>query len=446
MSKGKRRTRSPHPGVVLKRRTWKSGRHSWFARWTDPDTGKVVDTNLSKLGLSTHESRRDWALSRSKSLNERRAALASGAPARTHTELEKAELDYFASQTRLSSSTIRTYREGIDRFMAWSSAAGIRITEDLSPARVARFREHLSNEPRRQALSGAPRGSWAPSAAQRSPYTVNRDLCSIRAMLNSWRRLGLVPLLDRDAIADSLRPLPEPRPRPSPLKLTEVSELLTACLDHDGGAARVFPGFQDSGPGRARAPVSITPFVLFVLLTGCRRGEALGLRWDDIDFEARSGAGEIVLQATATKTRHERAIDLSIAPSLRTMLMLLRLRSGGRTNVFGGDGPLSEDRVVTARKRLMKSHGAPTFTWQRLRQTTGSYLTNAPGIFDAASAFRSARQLGHSVTVAERHYVGILDVDRDAKTLEDAMGIRVQVAQILHGEREVPSPIHESAR
>ena len=52
-------------------------------------------------------------------------------------------------------------------------------------------------------------------------------------------------------------------------------------------------------------------------------------------------------------------------------------------------------------------YGAPDFDWQMLRSTCATYLTNAPGIFGAATVFLSARQLGHSVTVAECHYLGV---------------------------------------
>lgn len=52
-------------------------------------------------------------------------------------------------------------------------------------------------------------------------------------------------------------------------------------------------------------------------------------------------------------------------------------------------------------------------------------LTNAPGIYGAASAFRSAKRAGHSVVIAERHYVDVLrDLPATATTLEDAVGIR----------------------
>jgi hypothetical protein len=67
-----------------------------------------------------------------------------------------------------------------------------------------------------------------------------------------------------------------------------------------------------------------------------------------------------------------------------------------------------------------------------LRATCGTYLTNAPGIFGAASAYRSAKQLGHSVAVAQRHYLGLIrGIPRDARTLEQAMQIEDPVKRIV---------------
>ena len=62
----------------------------------------------------------------------------------------------------------------------------------------------------------------------------------------------------------------------------------------------------------------------------------------------------------------------------------------------------------------------------------GTFLTNAPGIFGAASAYRSARQLGHSVAIAERHYLGLLrGIPREAHTLDEAMGIEDLLDEIV---------------
>jgi hypothetical protein len=71
-----------------------------------------------------------------------------------------------------------------------------------------------------------------------------------------------------------------------------------------------------------------------------------------------------------------------------------------------------------------------------LRRTTGTFLTNAPGIFGAASAYRSAEQLGHSVQVAERHYLGLVrGITPESRTLEAAMQIEEEVDKLLSKAR-----------
>lgn len=98
-------------------------------------------------------------------------------------------------------------------------------------------------------------------------------------------------------------------------------------------------------------------------------------------------------------------------------------------HVFGSASPYTVDLVESARARL-EEIGAPKFDWQ-LRATCATYLTNAPGIFGAATVFLSARQLGHSVAVAERHYLGVhRGIPKDAHTLEAAMQIEPQMRQL----------------
>lgn len=56
----------------------------------------------------------------------------------------------------------------------------------------------------------------------------------------------------------------------------------------------------------------------------------------------------------------------------------------------------------------------------------------------AATVFMSARQLGHSVAVAERHYLGVhRGIPKDAHTLEAAM-------QIEEAMRRVPAMVADS--
>jgi hypothetical protein len=159
----------------------------------------------------------------------------------------------------------------------------------------------------------------------------------------------------------------------------------------------------------------------------------LALLWGDVDLDAKDHekriVGEINLRAAAVKTKRARTVWLDHTPALRRLLAAMKLRSTG-PHVFGDAELYTADQVSTARYRLLQEYGAPAFTWQQLRQTTSTYLTNAPGIFGAASAYRSARLLGHSVTVAETRYTGIVRISADAKTLEQAMQIEKLVKKI----------------
>jgi hypothetical protein len=142
-------------------------------------------------------------------------------------------------------------------------------------------------------------------------------------------------------------------------------------------------------------------------------------------------AGEIRLQATATKTRTERRIDLVVSPGLREILRVLKLQADGATYIFGGDAALAPQVAHNARARLMKWYGAPDFSWQRLRQTCASFLTNAPGIFRSARIYRSAEQMGHSPEVARKYYLGLVrGIPPDARTLDAVLGIDRAVTSV----------------
>ena len=175
----------------------------------------------------------------------------------------------------------------------------------------------------------------------------------------------------------------------------------------------------------------VAPLLLFVLLTGCRIGEVASLRWADVDLQAHLGKGEVIIRAPVCKTRTERAIWLDASPSVRELLAAMRLRDPKAIYVFGGDRPVGDGRLKAILYRLAKTYRAPSFTWQRLRKTCASYGTNAAGVYGAASVFLSARRLGHSIAVAEKHYLGLVTVPDGARTLEQAMGVEKIAAKVV---------------
>ncbi|HVY26148.1 MAG TPA: hypothetical protein VHB79_06330 [Polyangiaceae bacterium] len=115
----------------------------------------------------------------------------------------------------------------------------------------------------------------------------------------------------------------------------------------------------------------------------------------------------------------------------------MKLQSGGRGKVFRlteAEGKAALKRLTTKKGEDGKfTYGAPVgSTWQTFRKTCGCYLTNAPGIFGSASAYRSARQLGHSVQIAERYYVNVVrGIPRSARTVEAAMQITKQLERVI---------------
>ncbi|HEX7476647.1 MAG TPA: hypothetical protein VF331_02460, partial [Polyangiales bacterium] len=272
-----------------------------------------------------------------------------------------------------------------------------------------------------------------------------------------------LPRITRDDLTDTLKALPTPREQPTYLHPEQLKKLLQAAQRHDVATfvATRKEHEGDGVPGTTRRYEPIAEFTTFLLLTGCRRGEALALKWSDVHLDAvdhdGQKVGEIRLRADATKTKQARTIGLEVSPALRALLATMKLRAGEARYVFhwhdaeSKERPYTAEQVEAARARLIapvtdkprstkrkratsadaeapSGFGAPQFDWQTLRSTCATYLTNAPGIFGNATAFLSAKQLGHSINVAERHYLGVHRGNpREARTLEDA----IQIADAL---------------
>lgn len=464
MVKRKRRVRSPHPGVVLLERVLPSGIVRFQARYVDPDSGKLRKPLLDPVALPTAEARRKWAIDKAQSLAARRMQLASGAPRLEGKPIADAIRDYLHTCESLRDNTQAAYKAAAAAFRRFAEAEGIRGTHEITPAKLAAFREHSRKAPKRAARAGARRGARKLTRARRAAGAVNVELRGVRTMVLHWRLLGLTPLLDRDAVRDGLKTLRTDLDAPEHLSPRQCVDLLESALRHDAERFALTRDERERGAtnGNTARHTAIAPLAAFLLLSGCRVGEALNLKWSSVDLRALGPdgklAGEIRLAASDTKTRRARVIGLEVSPGLRRLLAAMKLRADERASgpyVFGGAEPLGYDLAQAARARLLGTNpdaaatkrkardgfGAPSFDWQSLRQTTATFLSNAPGIFGSASAFLSAKQLGHSVQVAESRYAGLeRGIPPDARTLETAM----QVAEVL--ERVIASVGNSSMR
>lgn len=403
-----------HPGVALKKPD-PDRRIGWRAQYVDPDSGSTVRETLP-ADLTTAELREAWAVRKSKALARRRLELEGGAMRETGAGLDKALDRYFEDNPNLRPTTLGVYRRASDRFAEWSAKHGVKSADDVTGPRLVAFRGWLVRLPLRTSKAGGKRGARKDTEERREPASVNRDLRAIGTILTHLRRAGLLPHVTGDALADALQKLPESVERIDFRRPPELRALLDAALRHD---AATFEATREEHAGKRETGTTprhkpIAPLVVGAMLTGMRLGELVGLTWERVDVDA----GEIYIGAES-KTHRARTVDLSVSPALAEMLRTRRPKSG-TGSVFG----LTYGEAKAAEKRLRGEYDAPAGCgWQALRRTAGTFLTNAPGIFGAASAYRSARQLGHSVQVAERHYLGVVRVSPDARSLEAALGI-----------------------
>lgn len=116
-----------------------------------------------------------------------------------------------------------------------------------------------------------------------------------------------------------------------------------------------------------------------LLFTGLRRGEALGLKWEDIDFDEKiihirrnvtHPGNPAVIGTTKTKSGVR---DISFGQNLEAILLPHKAESGF---VFGGESPYSRKKYLTLMNNINKKidlHGATPHTFRH------SFLTLAGG-------------------------------------------------------------------
>lgn len=449
-AKKKRRVRSSHRGVVLERPDPSQRRYDWRGVYTDPDTSKTVKHRLDRLVYTTDEARTRWAKDKAAEIARRKEALKNGAPRATGSALSEAFKLYFDGATALRPRTHAIYRAAADKLEAWAEAQRLKSIDDLNRARLLAFRNHLASEPKRVAVPGGKRGERQAGDEPRSAVAVNQDLRALTTILRYLADADALARLTPDDLRRALKRQPVASDAVEFLSASHCKKLLEAALRHD--AATMISREEEARLRREAAARGITrlamaelrptgttprhkqiaPFVLFMLLTGMRLGEALRVEWSsvDLDFTDNNGApvGVIKLGSRSVKTKRGRVVGLDVSPVLRSLLAAMKLARGGKGSMFG----LSTAGAESAAGRLRDTYGAPDFTWQMLRRTCATYLVNAPAIFGAASAHRSAAQLGHSVAVSEKHYLGAVQgISRDAHSLEAALGIEKLAAQIV---------------
>lgn len=295
------------------------------------------------------------------------------------SELAGTWLDEQERRGKLSAGTLRAYRSALRS--AAEHLGGLRLSE-VTPQTLHRGIEML---------------------AQRAPTQARQALIVIKGSLGHAVRMGALPANP----ARELEPVPKRRSDPRALTPEEEDQLRRLARDHrrliNEATGRPWPGPR---------PTMTLPDVVDLLLgTGTRIGEALALRWQDIQLDEEPptitvsgtlvGEGGVHRQDWTKTAAGYRTI--AIPPSVVAVLERRRHEARARdTKVFSTKTGnwVTPNAVRRLWRSALEGSELEWVTPHTCRRTVATRIQRAAG-YAAAMA-----QLGHaSVAVTEQHYI-----------------------------------------
>ena len=172
-------------------------------------------------------------------------------------------------------------------------------------------------------------------------------------------------------------------------------------------------------------PIKWRTLVHLLLITGARRGEILGLKWDKVDFASNQvyicnnvlySADVGIYEDTPKTERSKRYVSLP-AETMQLLRQYRAWQNGERLRlgeyyqdqgfVFAQDtgGPMHPDSVTTWLSRFSKRHGLPHVNAHAFRHTMASML-----YFNGVDSVSISKRLGHAqVSTTANIYAHVME-------------------------------------
>lgn len=253
----------------------------------------------------------------------------------------------------------------------WEAEVGAYTLANITPGLIAECREKLLNSPRNPRRANFKQ--CAPSR-KRSPATVNRYLAVLSHIFSiavkEWEWIDDNPVL-------KVRKPKEAKGRDRYLSDDERRRFLMACEKSDSRFLHVI--------------------VVLALATGMRKGEILGLRWKQVDFENK--------RITLTKTKNGETRSVPLVGYGHTLLKTLAPENPSPEKViFPGK---TEGVPVDIKKgwcNALKAAEITDFRFHDLRHSAASYLG-----MSGATLLEIAAVLGHKTLSMVKRYSHLSD-------------------------------------
>lgn len=318
----------------------------------------------------------------------------------------------------LMTQSVRSFQDWLRRENLESLRTG-----HIDSNRLIRFFDFLTSQPAKGRRIDA----------RRSSSTINGYRRNVKAAMRWINQVRPCRFPDFDCFAGAFRPMAEVVQPPTAFAPEALQGFLRCALAREDPQRTVsIVRFKIGGvperfeqPATAHAATPVSRLFVLLALTGCRLGEALALRWSDVDLRR----GRLTLQSIKTGRGRVVALsdapELAIAPRFVDLLRAWRLQAGGREYVLPHEGVSQPLYPKSSWQMTVSAFDGPKIGPQLLRQNFTSYAASL-----GVPASVAALWQGHRADVAERHYRAQVLDRQSGDSIEAAMGLAEMVGEV----------------